>query len=95
MGWLNLLCPPHQMTPQLLLLTKEHVILADPKATQPKVVISLSDIRATSVTRFSDGLLVLHLKEVPGAAGCSVLPAQHTGNMGASPPPTPQTGVVG
>ncbi|XP_059575215.1 unconventional myosin-Ia isoform X3 [Alligator mississippiensis] len=58
-----------KMTPQLLLLTKEHVILADPKATQPKVVISLSDIRATSVTRFSDGLLVLHLKEQTGTGG--------------------------
>uniref|UniRef100_A0A672UTB3 Unconventional myosin-Ia n=1 Tax=Strigops habroptila TaxID=2489341 RepID=A0A672UTB3_STRHB len=51
--------------PRLLLLTTEHFVLADPKAAQPKTVLSLGDIRSVSVTRFSDGFLVLHLKEVP------------------------------
>lgn len=50
--------------PRLLLLTTEHLVLADPKAAQPKLVLSLSDIRGASVSRFSDGLLALHLKEV-------------------------------
>lgn len=54
-----------QTVPRLLLLTTEHLVLADPKAAQPKTVLSLSDIRGVSVTRFSDGLLALHLKEVP------------------------------
>ncbi|NXS69182.1 MYO1A protein, partial [Pandion haliaetus] len=49
--------------PRLLLLTTEHLVLADPKAAQPKTVLSLGDIRGVSVTRFSDGFLVLHLKE--------------------------------
>ncbi|NXT96058.1 MYO1A protein, partial [Anhinga rufa] len=49
--------------PHLLLLTTEHLVLADPKAAQPKTVLSLGDIRSVSVTRFSDGFLVLHLKE--------------------------------
>ncbi|NXL52575.1 MYO1A protein, partial [Podilymbus podiceps] len=52
--------------PRLLLLTTEHLVLADPKAAQPKTVLSLADIRSVSVTRFSDGFLALHLKEVPG-----------------------------
>ncbi|NXT59952.1 MYO1A protein, partial [Chaetops frenatus] len=55
--------------PRLLLLTTEHLVLADPKAAQPKTVLSLSDIRGVSVTRFSDGFLALHLKEVPGEGG--------------------------
>ncbi|NXJ23493.1 MYO1A protein, partial [Dicrurus megarhynchus] len=55
--------------PRLLLLTTEHLVLADPKAAQPKTVLSLSDIRGISVTRFSDGFLALHLKEVPGEGG--------------------------
>ena len=57
--------PPNPQTvPRLLLLTTEHLVLADPKAAQPKMVLSLSDIRGASVSRFSDGLLALHLKEV-------------------------------
>ncbi|NXD88231.1 MYO1A protein, partial [Halcyon senegalensis] len=55
--------------PRLLLLTTEHLVLADPKAAQPKTVLSLSDIRGVSVTRFSDGFLVLHLKETSTAGG--------------------------
>lgn len=55
--------------PRLLLLTKEHLVLADPKAAQPKTVLSLGDIRSVTVTRFSDGFLALHLKEVPGDGG--------------------------
>ncbi|NXK51941.1 MYO1A protein, partial [Chauna torquata] len=53
--------------PRLLLLTTEHLVLADPKAAQPKIVLSLSDISGVSVTRFSDGLLALHLKETSTA----------------------------
>ncbi|NXH41631.1 MYO1A protein, partial [Dicaeum eximium] len=49
--------------PRLLLLTTEHLVLADPKAAQPKTVLNLGDIRGVSVTRFSDGFLALHLKE--------------------------------
>ncbi|NWZ27805.1 MYO1A protein, partial [Asarcornis scutulata] len=56
-----------QTVPRLLLLTTEHLVLADPKAAQPKTVLSLSDIRGVSVTRFSDGLLALHLKETSTA----------------------------
>lgn len=52
--------------PRLLLLTTEHLVLADPKAAQPKMVLSLCDIQGASVSRFSDGLLALHLKEVWG-----------------------------
>ncbi|NXM94052.1 MYO1A protein, partial [Sylvia borin] len=55
--------------PRLLLLTTEHLVLADPKAAQPKTVLTLSDIRGVSVTRFSDGFLALHIKEVPGEGG--------------------------
>lgn len=62
-----MLTPPRPQTvPRLLLLTTEHLVLADPKAAQPKTVLSLGDIRSVSVTRFSDGFLALHLKEVHG-----------------------------
>lgn len=85
-------CP--QTVPRLLLLTTEHLVLADPKAAQPKTVLSLSDIRSVSVTRFSDGFLALHLKEVPGAGGgwggLRGVPG------GADPPPlSPQTSTGG
>ncbi|XP_066063374.1 unconventional myosin-Ia [Chamaea fasciata] len=65
--------------PRLLLLTTEHLVLADPKAAQPKTVLSLSDIRGVSVTRFSDGFLALHLKEVStvGAKGDFLLFSDH------------------
>ncbi|NXB11103.1 MYO1A protein, partial [Cnemophilus loriae] len=65
--------------PRLLLLTTEHLILADPKAAQPKSVLSLSDIRGVSVTPFSDGFLALHLKEVStvGAKGDFLLVSDH------------------
>ncbi|NXS78591.1 MYO1A protein, partial [Erpornis zantholeuca] len=64
--------------PRLLLLTTEHLVLADPKAAQPKTVLSLSDIRGVSVTRFSDGFLALHLKEVStGAKGDFLLISDH------------------
>ncbi|XP_054150185.1 unconventional myosin-Ia isoform X1 [Melozone crissalis] len=65
--------------PRLLLLTTEHLVLADPKAAQPKTVLSLSDIRGVSVTRFSDGFLALHLKEVStvGAKGDFLLVSDH------------------
>ncbi|NXE99254.1 MYO1A protein, partial [Menura novaehollandiae] len=77
--------------PHLLLLTAEHLVLADPKAAQPKTVLSLSDIRGLSVTRFSDGFLVLHLKEVPGEGvpGGSGVPSR------ADPLLTPQISTVG
>ncbi|NWI05323.1 MYO1A protein, partial [Tichodroma muraria] len=65
--------------PRLLLLTTEHLVLADPKAAQPKSVLSLSDISGVSVTRFSDGFLALHLKEVStvGAKGDFLLVSDH------------------
>ncbi|XP_062366889.1 unconventional myosin-Ia isoform X2 [Cinclus cinclus] len=65
--------------PRLLLLTTEHLILADPKAAQPKTVLSISDIRGVSVTHFSDGFLALHLKEVStvGAKGDFLLVSDH------------------
>ncbi|XP_057898076.1 unconventional myosin-Ia isoform X2 [Melospiza georgiana] len=65
--------------PRLLLLTTEHLVLADPKAAQPKTVLSLGDIRGVSVTRFSDGFLALHLKEVStvGAKGDFLLVSDH------------------
>ncbi|NXD00283.1 MYO1A protein, partial [Certhia familiaris] len=65
--------------PRLLLLTTEHLVLADPKAAQPKSVLSLSDIRGVSVTRFSDGFLALHLKEFStvGAKGDFLLVSDH------------------
>ncbi|KAM6330609.1 unconventional myosin-Ia isoform 3-T3 [Alca torda] len=65
--------------PRLLLLTTEHLVLADPKAAQPKTVLSLGDIRSISVTRFSDGFLALHLKETStgGAKGDFLLISDH------------------
>ncbi|NXN31376.1 MYO1A protein, partial [Nycticryphes semicollaris] len=65
--------------PLLLLLTTEHMVLADPKAAQPKTVLSLSDISSISVTRFSDGFLALHLKETStaGAKGDFLLISDH------------------
>ncbi|KAM6112389.1 unconventional myosin-Ia [Phoenicopterus ruber ruber] len=65
--------------PRLLLLTTEHLVLADPKAAQPKTVLSLEDIRSVSVTRFSDGFLALHLKETStvGAKGDFLLVSDH------------------
>ncbi|KAF1555767.1 Unconventional myosin-Ia, partial [Eudyptula minor] len=78
--------------PRLLLLTTEHLVLADPKAAQPKTVLSLGDIRSVSVTRFSDGLLALHLKEVPGEGG----PWGPRGSpVGLTPPISPQTSTGG
>ncbi|KAM9265187.1 unconventional myosin-Ia [Morus bassanus] len=65
--------------PLLLLLTTEHLVLANPKAAQPKTVLSLGDICSVSVTRFSDGFLVLHLKETStaGAKGDFLLISDH------------------
>ncbi|NWY52503.1 MYO1A protein, partial [Chionis minor] len=65
--------------PRLLLLTTEHLVLADPKAAQPKTVLSLSDIHSISVTRFSDGFLALHLKETStgGTKGDLLLISDH------------------
>ncbi|XP_067385770.1 unconventional myosin-Ia [Emydura macquarii macquarii] len=65
--------------PQLFLLTKAHIILADPKAAQPKTVISLSDVNRVSVTRFSDGFFVLHLNETSrvGTKGDFLLISDH------------------
>uniref|UniRef100_A0A8C4VHS1 Unconventional myosin-Ia n=1 Tax=Gopherus evgoodei TaxID=1825980 RepID=A0A8C4VHS1_9SAUR len=65
--------------PRLFLLTKNHIILADPKAAQPKTVVSLSDIRSVSVTRFSDGFFVLHLNETStvGTKGDFLLVSDH------------------
>uniref|UniRef100_A0A2D4M4M7 Unconventional myosin-Ia n=1 Tax=Micrurus spixii TaxID=129469 RepID=A0A2D4M4M7_9SAUR len=48
---------------RILLLTKSHIILADLKAAQPKTAITLNDIESISVSCYSDGLLVLHIRE--------------------------------
>uniref|UniRef100_A0ACB8ENG4 Uncharacterized protein n=1 Tax=Sphaerodactylus townsendi TaxID=933632 RepID=A0ACB8ENG4_9SAUR len=66
-------------SPRLFLLTKSHVILADPKAAQPKTVITLSDIDSVSVSRYSDGFFVLHLKEssTAGSKGDFLLISDH------------------
>ncbi|XP_063149940.1 unconventional myosin-Ia-like isoform X2 [Candoia aspera] len=48
---------------RIFLLTKNHIILADPKAAQPKTVIALTDVESVSVSCYSDGLLVLHIRE--------------------------------
>ncbi|XP_066470503.1 unconventional myosin-Ia-like [Tiliqua scincoides] len=66
-------------SPRLFLLTKSHIILADPKAAQPKTVITLSDIDSVSVSRFSDGLFVLHLRETStaGSKGDILLISNH------------------
>ncbi|NWW22539.1 MYO1A protein, partial [Falcunculus frontatus] len=45
--------------PRLLLLTTEHLVLADPKAAQPKTVLSLSDIRGVDFLLVSDHLIEL------------------------------------
>ncbi|XP_044299112.1 unconventional myosin-Ia-like [Varanus komodoensis] len=45
------------------LLTKSHIILSDDKADQAKRVITLSDIDSVSLSRYSDGFFVLHIKE--------------------------------
>ncbi|XP_070596951.1 unconventional myosin-Ia-like isoform X2 [Erythrolamprus reginae] len=50
-------------SPRILLLTKSHIILADPKAAQAKTAITLNDIEGVSVSCYSDGLLVLHIRE--------------------------------
>ncbi|XP_074835669.1 unconventional myosin-Ia isoform X2 [Carettochelys insculpta] len=65
--------------PRLFLLTKEHIILADPKAAQPKTVLSLSNVQSVSVTRFSDGFFVLHLREssAVGTKGDFLLVSDH------------------
>ncbi|NXP58903.1 MYO1A protein, partial [Chloropsis cyanopogon] len=78
--------------PRLLLLTTERLVLADPKAAQPKSMLSLGDIRGVSVTRFSDGFLALHLKEVPGEG---VLWAQGVPNRADPPPLAPQVSTAG
>ncbi|NXG40368.1 MYO1A protein, partial [Dromaius novaehollandiae] len=75
----GLTCRPPQTVPRLLLLTTEHLVLAEPKGAQPKTVLSLGDIRSVSVTRFSDGFLALHLKEssTGGTKGDFLLVSDH------------------
>ncbi|XP_069735746.1 unconventional myosin-Ia isoform X2 [Phaenicophaeus curvirostris] len=65
--------------PRLLLLTTERLVLAEPRAAQPKATLSLGDIHGASVTRFSDGLLALHLREstTGGAKGDLLLVSDH------------------
>ncbi|XP_013922287.1 PREDICTED: unconventional myosin-Ia-like isoform X2 [Thamnophis sirtalis] len=48
---------------RILLLTKSHIILADLKAAQPKTMITLNNIESVSVSCYSDGFLVLHIRE--------------------------------
>uniref|UniRef100_A0A803TCR7 Unconventional myosin-Ia n=1 Tax=Anolis carolinensis TaxID=28377 RepID=A0A803TCR7_ANOCA len=64
---------------RIFILTKSHIILADPKAAQPKTVITLSDIDSVSVTRYSDGCFVLHIREssTAGTKGDFLLISDH------------------
>ncbi|NWS64969.1 MYO1A protein, partial [Chunga burmeisteri] len=71
---------------------RKHLVLADPKAAQPKTVLSLGDIRSVSVTRFSDGFLALHLKEVPGKRGTWGLGGVPSGTDPPSLSPQTSTG---
>ncbi|CAI5765468.1 unconventional myosin-Ia isoform X1 [Podarcis lilfordi] len=66
-------------SPRIFLLTKSHIILADPKAAQPKTVITLSDINGVSVSRYADGFFVLHIKETStaGTKGDFLLISDH------------------
>ncbi|XP_032065161.1 unconventional myosin-Ia-like isoform X2 [Thamnophis elegans] len=48
---------------RILLLTKSHIILADLKAAQPKTMITLNNIESVSVSCYSDGFLILHIRE--------------------------------
>ncbi|XP_072847241.2 unconventional myosin-Ia isoform X1 [Pogona vitticeps] len=66
-------------SPRIFLLTKSHIVLADPKAAQPKTVITLSDITSVSVSRYSDGFFVLHIKEgsTAGTKGDFLLISDH------------------
>ncbi|XP_053907248.1 unconventional myosin-Ia isoform X2 [Cuculus canorus] len=65
--------------PRLLLLTTERLVLAEPRAAQPKATLSLGDIHGASVTRFSDGFLALHLRETAtgGTKGDLLLVSDH------------------
>ncbi|XP_042307255.1 unconventional myosin-Ia-like [Sceloporus undulatus] len=66
-------------SPRIFILTKSHIILADPKAAQPKTVITLSDIDSVSVSRYSDGFFVLHIREssTAGTKGDFLLISDH------------------
>ncbi|XP_043939588.1 unconventional myosin-Ib-like [Protopterus annectens] len=50
-------------TPMLFLVTKSHCIFADPSSAKTKDVISLTDIAQLSTSKYSDGIIALHLKQ--------------------------------
>ncbi|CAH6778561.1 unconventional myosin-Ia [Phodopus roborovskii] len=52
---------------RILLLTKRHVILTDAKKSQAQIVIGLENVTGVTVTSLQDGLLGLHLSEMPSA----------------------------
>ncbi|XP_061471126.1 unconventional myosin-Ia-like isoform X2 [Rhineura floridana] len=66
-------------SPRIFLLTKSHIILADPKVAQPKTVITLSDIDSVSVSSYADGFFVLHIREssTAGTKGDFLLISDH------------------
>lgn len=64
---------------RILLLTKGHVILSDPKKSQTKIVVGLDSVAGVSVTSLKDGLFSLHLNEISsvGAKGDFLLVSEH------------------
>ncbi|KAF6120502.1 myosin IA [Phyllostomus discolor] len=64
---------------RILLLTKEHVILADTKKSQAQIVIGLESVTGVSVSPFKDGLFGLHLSEISsvGSKGDFLLVSEH------------------
>ncbi|XP_055973567.1 unconventional myosin-Ia [Sorex fumeus] len=64
---------------RVLLLTKGHVILADPKKSQTKTVIGLDSVAGVSVTSLKDGLFSVHLSEISsvGSKGDFLLVSEH------------------
>ncbi|XP_062975660.1 unconventional myosin-Ia-like isoform X2 [Elgaria multicarinata webbii] len=68
-----------KMCSRIFLLTKAHFILADAKAVEAKKVITLSDIASVSVSCYSDGFFVLHIREssTAGTKGDLLLMSDH------------------
>ncbi|XP_029450729.1 unconventional myosin-Ia isoform X2 [Rhinatrema bivittatum] len=63
----------------LFVLTKTHIVLADAKSVHIKTIINLSDIAGISVSKYSDGLFAIHLKQTgtAGTKGDFVLISDH------------------
>uniref|UniRef100_G3VSQ4 Unconventional myosin-Ia n=1 Tax=Sarcophilus harrisii TaxID=9305 RepID=G3VSQ4_SARHA len=68
-----------KMAPRILLLTKSHVILADPKGSKIKTVIGLERVAEVSVSSLQNGLFGLHFTEISsvGSKGDFLLVSEH------------------